>query len=64
MRILAATALNIEKKYLTTEISQAVILGGELGFKVDFEYINKLTKINQTKNLPSDKLPNTTKKIA
>ncbi len=65
LRMLAATALDTEERqYLTTEISQAVILGGELGFQVNFEYIQKLTNISAAKNLLQDKLPNTTKKIA
>ncbi|MGK7923243.1 MAG: hypothetical protein AB4080_24915 [Trichodesmium sp.] len=65
LRMLAATALDTEERqHLTTEISQAVILGGELGFQVDFEHIQKLTNINTAKNLLLDKSPNTTRKIA
>ncbi|MGD1715115.1 hypothetical protein [Dapis sp. BLCC M172] len=65
LRMLAATALDTEERqYLTTEISQAVMLGGELGFQVDFEHIEKLTNINVAQNLLQYKLPNTTKKIA
>ena len=65
LRMLAATALDTEERqHLTTEISQAVSLGGELGFQVNFEHIQKLTNISAAKNLLQDKLPNTTKKIA
>lgn len=65
LRMLAASALDTEERQdLTTEISQAVILGGDLGFQVDFQHIQKLTNISAAKNLLQDKLPNTTKKIA
>ncbi|MEM1169165.1 MAG: hypothetical protein AAGJ08_08880 [Cyanobacteria bacterium P01_H01_bin.35] len=65
LRMLAATALDTEERqHLTTEISQAVILGGELGFQVDFEHIQKLTNISASQNLLQDKLPNPTQKIA
>ncbi len=65
LRMLAAAALDTEERqHLTTEISQAVILGGQLGFQVNFEYIQRLTNISLAKNLLQDKLPNTTKKIA
>ncbi|NES64882.1 MAG: hypothetical protein F6K24_06280 [Okeania sp. SIO2D1] len=65
LRMLAVAALNTEKRlHLTTEISQAVSLGGELGFQVDFQHIQKLTNTEQAQKILQDKLPNTTKKIA
>ncbi|MGD1803852.1 hypothetical protein ACP6PL_00190 [Dapis sp. BLCC M126] len=65
LRMLAATALDTEERqYLTTQISQAVILGGELGFQVNFEHIEKLTNISAAKKSLQDKLPNTAQKIA
>ena len=65
LRMLAGTALDTEKRqYLTTEISPAVSLGGELGFLVNFEYIQKLTNLSKAKKLLQDNLPSTSKKIA
>ncbi|NET16831.1 MAG: hypothetical protein F6K08_30480 [Okeania sp. SIO1H6] len=65
LRMLAAMALNTEERqHFTVEISQAVSLGGELGFQVDFQHLQKLTNTEQAKKILQDKLPNTTNKIA
>lgn len=65
LRMLAATILDSEKRqYLTAEISQAVSLGGETGFQVNFEHIHRLTNASKAQNLLQDELPNTSKKIA
>ncbi|GGA21202.1 hypothetical protein [Okeania sp. KiyG1] len=49
---------------MRVEISQAVSIGGELWFQVNFQYIQQLANTEQAKKLLQDKLPNTTKKIA
>ena len=65
LRMLATTTLDPkERQDLTTEISQAVSLGGETGFQVNFEHIQKLTNMSKSQNLLQDKLPSTNKKIA
>ncbi|MGB3511811.1 MAG: hypothetical protein WBA93_21760 [Microcoleaceae cyanobacterium] len=65
LRMLAATILDAEKRqHLTAEITQAVSLGGETGFQVNFEQIQKLTNVSQAQNLLQDELPSTSRKIA
>lgn len=65
LRMLACNALESEKaKLLTEEISQAVTLGGESGFMVDFLTIVKIADKGKAKDLLLDELADPTKKLA
>lgn len=64
-RLLAANALDEEKcQILTAKLSQAVTLGGETGFQVDYLKILELSDRSQSQELPGNELPNPTKQIA